>query len=1500
MILLTLFLMVFIVDVKPQGDGAKGGDGGDIQPPQFQPQPPSSPSCDIQLAGCYPSANIAPNQFNYYLTQDRCLSTPNGCVCSISTNPQEIRDADQSSLACGCFQNPAWDTNGKCCGDDESDCGRIAGNVLCNQGTDEAQTNWISAGRANANDIKYINCANKEFLSDGNNWYRCDGIFSRRIVSGNEFICTRKGQESFVECCGDNTQNCISKTNGKRITTGQSEIYLPGSFVDVEIALNKDRFNTGEKLSVSATLAGDNARRADLYLIALAPNGNFLPLLPSNQLGTTNQAAPFRTNFLVTRETLNNLWEYTFRGNELCGQWTIYGILTEPGTTLDTSNRNNWLSHQTKTFNLGITQPISQPTPQTYTKTTAGMGRNPTITCDTGDTRIRCQDTGNGRNHGCNPVGDNGCYAWEGSANYGAEGCLIECRRAQQTQQQTQQCINPTSSSATSSQTQTIVKDIQAVQSSQEENCASRFGAGWEKVLFNYRSKITFCKKMATVQLSSSGVSQRVLADIKSLINPPGGGPNADVDCANAFGEGYKDGGVDSDTHITFCKKIITVTYNPTSERYIAEAHGTWPHTNNCAAFGAGWQSYVYDSASDITWCKLYTTPQSTSSTTGSVIYPINKITGRVVISPSDSCPNPAGISEIETLSNPLKLQPDNPPKVILKINDKPVDTSTEGKIRDNPIRVIKGQPLVFAVSITDSQLQNLPMRYYVTQYQGGTWPRLSAHYGIGFGFAQAVGSSCTKTVIQTQDWAVDTYALHIVVGQSIDRAASSSLVFFQVVETQTTSPIGPSTTQSMSQTYYCTPDKKFVTELDTPEPNRGDTALNNKNRATCEAAGFKWTGTKCCSEDDDNLSTTTLREFYNDAGGNGGCWNSTYVRSVDFVNGTKNSTINYNGEFHGCAIDRRNFNAENDNLLALRDKHSGAQLITNHDYCFNDPEGNYYCSYSERWLPTEGTERIRLSTAPVSTTTTSGTTASGTSNSITRIDSPLLGSATYTSSNKNPLEPFIRMNGLFRGNAADPVIVQQGQAIRLEIGINRNINPPYPIRIYLTKKRSNENAWDRVNGAYGDGIGFIQAGQVFELTLQPAQTNTLSAGLYSLYVVIGNSLPQLSSSEELFFEVRGTSATSSAPAIPTLTSAIPSTFPSECCAQEQCWNGSSCISNQRNNPQAQTINGQRCIDGNWMQQTLRSTPDGSRTGYCPRETQCLIDPSATTEASQCIESGNYLSTGDNYCENGNWSSRTKLLALKLLKMKSGDFTLFCDNRQNTLNNLQYLSESGEIVENVLTNLQTNNFCVLKNNNRVIAATSINRNLEDIPRNALNILGVTNCNNALIDDNQYHSCDSTNKVWFNKRQKSFIYSSTSITVPSEDNPLVSLEEFITNPIRTIIDTIIRLITTPPFDESYVNAIKKFDRLYMTQQGSKSVRGAIEGTNFKNAVIGYTNFENNICNFIQQFNQGRSDVSSGISCRNEGNNYYVLAQGSQLTNLNPESIWPDLTSKLRLT
>ena len=87
---------------------------------------------------------------------------------------------------------------------------------------------------------------------------------------------------------------------------------------------------------------------------------------------------------------------------------------------------------------------------------------------------------------------------------------------------------------------------------------------------------------------------------------------------------------------------------------------------------------------------------------------------------------------------------------------------------------------------------------------------------------------------------------------------------------------------------------------------------------------------------------------------------------------------------------------------------------------------------------------------------------------------------------------------------------------------------------------------------------------------------------------------------------------------------------------------------------------------------------------------------------------------------------------------------------------------------------------------------------------------------------------------------------------------------------------------------------------MSAQGGKTIMGSIDGKNYQNAAMQYRGFGDDICSSVASFAASHDDAFSGIVCKKEGSTYYVLVQGSQSTSINPESIWPDLTSKIRLS
>ena len=155
----------------------------------------------------------------------------------------------------------------------------------------------------------------------------------------------------------------------------------------------------------------------------------------------------------------------------------------------------------------------------------------------------------------------------------------------------------------------------------------------------------------------------------------------------------------------------------------------------------------------------------------------------------------------------------------------------------------------------------------------------------------------------------------------------------------------------------------------------------------------------------------------------------------------------------------------------------------------------------------------------------------------------------------------------------------------------------------------------------------------------------------------------------------------------------------------------------------------------------------------------------------------------------------------------------------------------------------------------------------------------------------YYACDSTGKVWYNPKKNSIIYSKERITLQKEN-----IWTAVKNLFSRITGSVAKM--NPPSPQPFVSELKVFDRLYMEQEGSKKISGAIEGYGFKNLVIEYEGFAEDICAFVNDYGAKHSDEISGIQCRPESGKYYVAAQGNEFAELDPDKVFDDLTAKLR--
>lgn len=251
------------------------------------------------------------------------------------------------------------------------------------------------------------------------------------------------------------------------------------------------------------------------------------------------------------------------------------------------------------------------------------------------------------------------------------------------------------------------------------------------------------------------------------------------------------------------------------------------------------------------------------------------------------------------------------------------------------------------------------------------------------------------------------------------------------------------------------------------------------------------------------------------------------------------------------------------------------------------------------------------------------------------------------------------------------------------------------------------------------------------------------------------------------------------------------------CCAANRCWDGEKCVDEYTEYSYDADSDGEEdtvsiCYQSDWSTAETKydwfHNTDAAAVDYCPASYSCVCS-SNEEDDTFCTENTNYLVDGctitedfytnDHLCEaiesGSRWTSRTKFLAFQLLDIaeSSGtDFTLFCDNYINTLNNWVDV----EPIEDKL-----NSFCVLLQNEQVTIGVTFNSDNTDEPMevdaddllfqgsNAFitDILGndiIDDCDFAIEHEQterfgEYYSCDgSTTNAWYNNKLNILIYS----------------------------------------------------------------------------------------------------------------------------------------------
>ncbi len=374
------------------------------------------------------------------------------------------------------------------------------------------------------------------------------------------------------------------------------------------------------------------------------------------------------------------------------------------------------------------------------------------------------------------------------------------------------------------------------------------------------------------------------------------------------------------------------------------------------------------------------------------------------------------------------------------------------------------------------------------------------------------------------------------------------------------------------------------------------------------------------------------------------------------------------------------------------------------------------------------------------------------------------------------------------------------------------------------------------------------------------------------------------------------------------------------CCPETKSWNGKTCSQNGTFFDAGNK--GYWCNQGNWEAKTKKQDPYRRMTGFCPQDQQCLVSSvgnpnfdnqpvqyfkaTSITQQPRCITDKQYLK--DEYCDKGNWTTRTKLIAVQLLSLAESlnipEYDLFCDNYENTLNNVRYSYRSGQsIVENYIKETCVkegkiipcvNNFCILKTINGVSAiGTSLNNPINNSLSflKALN-LSETDCDNTLTAA-QFTKCTPTKQiqgqVWHNPAIESVIYLPPQLQTSMID--VYTKQKF--NTIMEYVATK-HIAEIPDRNFDFFNQTRLFNKIMHSKKGPRTIFAFLEQNQLLPPLsylgVTYTNFSigTDPCLLF------KTALTRPI-CEKQINNsdFVLIAKDNQLPT------WRDLTAKLRL-
>jgi len=358
------------------------------------------------------------------------------------------------------------------------------------------------------------------------------------------------------------------------------------------------------------------------------------------------------------------------------------------------------------------------------------------------------------------------------------------------------------------------------------------------------------------------------------------------------------------------------------------------------------------------------------------------------------------------------------------------------------------------------------------------------------------------------------------------------------------------------------------------------------------------------------------------------------------------------------------------------------------------------------------------------------------------------------------------------------------------------------------------------------------------------------------------------------------------------------------CCPANWCWNGTGCMNSSlwEENTSYPAIfttgsnSGYRCIGGKWVYSEVKWNWDHTDAQFCPSNNHCFVS------ASQgCVESGSYID--DHYCWEGNWSSRTKFMAMQLLQFAKNnsysEYTLQCDNYENALNDFTFEENYFRKGNDPTYTYLVNNFCSLKwrdgDKEKVIIGTSFNEGftIQDFLKNVTNTTE-TYCNNVANNGN-FSACspqvDGKSPIWYNANKSIVLYSKEPFTLTPPNDWMTRFLGWLGTTFGFLhpdLENLDLTMNITDFNKIYIS------RLYSGCEKSIFAVNEIK-SNQHTYHLQYKNFVADICNAtLTKYPSALDCVSINMSEKG----VFQIITPIDISWI-AEDIWQDLTSKLRI-